>query len=121
MSPLGTAANTTLLRSNCANRPNDGPPVPATGAPPLGASSGIPARGNVKVGVVVLVVTSDTDARSIIAPTASLFSLVTQYRPQCCSALKPNCGPMKSLRILNVSKPDKVLVKSVGNGMPSDG
>src|SRR5579883_400774 len=123
MLPLGKTANVVLLRSPCANTPNAGaPPAPrATGAAALTTVSGIPANARVVVGLVVKTLEPDTDARSIMAPTASLFSLATHQGPQCCSALNPICGPMKLLRMRNESKPATELVKLTGVGRPSAG
>ena len=63
----------------------------------------------------------ETDTCSIMAPTASLLSFPTQKGPQCFSALKPNCGPMKSLQIVNAPEPDKVSLKLTTSGRPSAG
>src|SRR6476620_10061936 len=119
MVPFGTSANAVLLRLPCVNRPNEGgpPTIPGTGAPPL-TCSGMPAKTRVLVGVIVFSVEPETDTPSIMAPTASLFSVPTQKRPQCCSALKPICGPMKLLRVSNTPPPTEELLKLTGGGRP---
>src|SRR5579863_602357 len=123
MVPLGTTTSAVLLRLPCANRPNEGGPpgIPVTAGAPALTFSGMPAKAMVLVGVTLFTVEPETDTCSIMAPTATLLSSAAQKDPQCFSALKPICGPMKSLRIANEPEPAEELLKSTGGGRPSPG